>query len=50
MIPDQRVVVARNIVTGFCPETAADVAFQLLKWLVGEEKAAVVSTAMGYAV
>lgn len=48
VIPDERVVVDRNIITSFCPETAADVAFQLLKFLVGEEKAAVVIHAMGY--
>ena len=48
VIPDERLVVDRNIITSFCPETAADVAFQLLKFLVGEEKAAVVIHAMGY--
>ena len=48
VIPDQRVVVDKNIITSFCPETAADVAFTLLEMFVGKEKAAVVSTAMGY--
>jgi len=48
VIPDQRIVKDRNIITSFCPETAADVAFQLLSCLVGEEKAKVVATAMGY--
>ena len=48
VIPDQRIVKDRNIITSFCPETAADVAFQLLSCLVGEEKAKVVAAAMGY--
>ncbi len=48
VIPDQRIVKDRNIITSFCPETAADVAFQLLIGLVGEEKASAVITAMGY--
>ena len=48
VIPDQRIVRDRNIITSFCPETAADVAFQLLSCLVGEEKAKVVAAAMGY--
>ena len=48
VIPDQRIVKDRNIITSFCPETAADVAFQLLSCLVGGEKAKVVAAAMGY--
>ena len=48
VIPDQRVVVDKNVITSFCPETAADVAFTLLEMLVGKEKAEVVSKAMGY--
>ena len=48
VIPDQRIVKDRNIITSFCPETAADVAFQLLSCLVSEEKAKVVAAAMGY--
>lgn len=48
VIPDQRIVIDKNIITSFCPETAAGVAFQLLSWLVGEEKANIVSKAMGY--
>ena len=43
VIENQRIVIDNNVVTSFCPETAADVAFQLLIWLVGEENAAVVS-------
>lgn len=48
VIPDQRIVRDGNIITSFCPETAADVALQLLQCLVGEEKAAPVIRAMGY--
>lgn len=48
VIPNQRIVQDRNIITSFCPETAADVAFQLLTCLVGEEKASAVIAAMGY--
>ena len=48
VMADQRIVVADNIITSFCPETAADVGFTLLARLVGEEKAGVVRRAMGY--
>ena len=48
VIPDQRIVVDQNIITSFCPETAAGVAFELLASLVGREKAAEVAEAMGY--
>ncbi|MDD5935982.1 MAG: DJ-1/PfpI family protein [Clostridiales bacterium] len=48
VIPNQRIVVDKNIITSFCPETAADVAFTLLECLVGKEKMDVVAAAMGY--
>ena len=48
LIPDQRVVTDRNIITSFCPETAADVALKLLEFLIGNEKASKVRAAMGY--
>ena len=48
VLPDQRIVKDRNIITSFCPETAADVAFTLLTCLVGKEKADKVIEAMGY--
>lgn len=48
VIQNQRIVIDNNVVTSFCPETAADVAFQLLIWLVGEKQAYVISDAMGY--
>ena len=48
VIPNQRIVQDRNIITSFCPETAAEVAFRLLTCLVGKEKASAVIAAMGY--
>lgn len=48
VMADQRIVVDDNIITSFCPETAADVGFALLARLVGEEKVGVVRRAMGY--
>lgn len=48
VIPDQRIVKDHNIITSFCPETAVDVAFILLHYLVGKEKANAVISAMGY--
>lgn len=48
VIPDQRIVVDGNIITSFCPETAADVAFRLLEFLVGKENAKKVAGNMGY--
>jgi len=48
VIADQRIVKDRNIITSFCPETAADVALILLICLVGKEKADAVISAMGY--
>ena len=48
VIPDERIVIDKNVITSFCPETAVDVAFTLLSLLVGDEKASVVSKAMGY--
>lgn len=48
VIPNQRIVVDRNIITSFCPETAAGVALELLTCLIGKEQADVVAHAMGY--
>lgn len=48
VIPDQRIVQDKNIITSFCPETAADVAFTLLEGLFGKDKADAVSEVMGY--
>ncbi len=48
VIPDQSVVIDKNIITSFCPETAAHVAIALLAMLCGEDKAGIVAKAMGY--
>ena len=45
---DERIVIDDNVITSFCPETAADVGFALLSKLVGAERAEVVKSAMGY--
>ena len=42
------VAVDGNIITSYCPETAAGVAFQLLEMLIGAEKMKEVKYAMGY--
>ena len=48
VIPDQRIVADGNIITSFCPETAADVAFRLMEFLVGKENTKKVAGNMGY--
>lgn len=45
---NQRIIVDENIITSYCPETAPDVAFELLNKLVGYEKMSIVKQAMGY--
>ena len=47
-VVNERIVVDNNIITSYCPETAPDVAFELLKKLCGEENMLVVKHAMGY--
>lgn len=47
-VVNERIVIDGNVITSYCPETAADVAFELLKKLVGEEKMLIVKKAMGY--
>lgn len=47
-IVKERIVVDENIITSYCPETAPDVAFELLKKLCGNEKMLIVKKAMGY--
>lgn len=47
-VVNERIVIDNNVVTSYCPETAADVGFVLLEMLVGKEKTAVVKRAMGY--
>ena len=45
---NQRIIVDENIITSYCPETAPDVAYELLNKLVGYEKMSIVKQAMGY--
>lgn len=49
-VVNERIVVDENIITSYCPETAPDVAFELLKKLVGCEKMNIVKRAMGYCI
>lgn len=48
VVPDKPVVIDKNVITSFCPETAAEVAFQLLELLTSKEEADQVRIGMGY--
>lgn len=45
---NEPVVVDKNIITSYCPETAPGVAFQLLELLTSKEKTELVKAAMGF--
>lgn len=45
---NEPIVVDRNIITSYCPETAPEVAFKLLEMLTSKEKMEVVKLAMGF--
>lgn len=47
-VVNERIVVDDNVITSYGPETAPDVAFELLKKLCGNEKMLIVKRAMGY--
>lgn len=47
-IINEPVVIDKNIITSYCPETAAEVAFKLLEMLINTEKMQQVKRAMGY--
>jgi 4-methyl-5(b-hydroxyethyl)-thiazole monophosphate biosynthesis len=47
-VVNEPVVVDDNIITSYCPETAPNVAFELLKMLTSEEEMAVIKKAMGF--
>ena len=47
-VVNEPIVVDDNIITSYCPETAPNVAFELLKMLTSEEETAVVKKAMGF--
>jgi len=48
VIVNEPIVVDRNIITSYCPETAVHVAFKLLEMLTSKEKTEIVKLAMGY--
>lgn len=48
LVINERIVIDENIITSYCPETAPDVAFELLKRLIGFEQMMIVRQAMGY--
>ncbi len=47
-IVNEPLCVDKNIITSYCPETAASVAFELLSRLIGKEDTEIVKVAMGY--
>ena len=47
-VVNEPIVVDDNIITSYCPETAAGVAFKLLEKLTSKEQMEVVKQAMGY--
>jgi 4-methyl-5(b-hydroxyethyl)-thiazole monophosphate biosynthesis len=47
-VVNEPIVVDGNIITSYCPATAPNVAFELLKMLISEEEMAVIKKAMGF--
>lgn len=47
-VVNERIVTDHNVITSYCPETAPDVAFELLGKLCGEEAMNIVKSAMGF--
>ncbi len=47
-VMNEPIVVDGNIITSYCPETAPNVAFELLKMLTSEEEMSVIKKAMGF--
>lgn len=47
-VVNEPIVVDGNIITSYCPETAPNVAFELLKMLTSEAEMSVVKKAMGF--
>ena len=45
---DEPVVIDSNVITSYCPKTAAEVAFKLLEVLLGKEKTNTVKQGMGF--
>ena len=47
-VVNEPIVVDGNIISSYCPETAPNVAFELLKMLTSEEEMTVIKKAMGF--
>lgn len=47
-VVNEPIVIEDNIITSYCPQTAAGVAFELLKMLTSKEDMEIVKQAMGY--
>lgn len=47
-VVNEPIVVDKNIITSYCPETASHVAFKLLEMLTSKEQMEIVKTAMGF--
>ena len=47
-VVNERVVIDDNVITSYCPETAVDVAFELLRKLCGSDNMCRVKQVMGY--
>lgn len=47
-VVNEPIVVDKNIITSYCPETASGVAFKLLEMLTSKEEMEVVKSAMGF--
>jgi len=49
-VVNEPIVVDKNIITSYCPETAPHVAFMLLEWLTSKQQAEIVKSAMGFSI
>ncbi len=47
-VVNEPIVIDGNIITSYCPETAPNIAFELLKMLTSEEEMEVIKKAMGF--
>lgn len=47
-VVNEPIVIDRNIITSYCPETASKVAFKLLELLTSKEQTEIVKKAMGF--
>lgn len=47
-VVNEPIVIDRNIITSYCPETSPHVALKLLEMLTSKEQMEIVKTAMGF--